>query len=223
MDFSDANDVPWYDFAGNIERMEISPDVTSIGSHAFENFTLLTEVTLPDGIRYIGEYAFGCCWNLSDLYYDGTQNEWDNIEKGDLWDIDAGLYTATGTYNLHCSEENFFFGECGDNMTWTLDTDAGRLEITGDGEMYDWGSQYEVPWYEYRSFIREVYISSGVKSIGSYAFFNCTGINNMHFGINVKTVGDWAFFNCMNLSWININEGVTDIGDCSYGIYRRSI
>ena len=131
-------------------------------------------------------------------------------------------------------------------MTWTLDTDAGGLEISGDGAMYDYRSSDEMPWYKYRTIINTVEMEEGITTIGDYAFanlisvwdiplpesvehignsafFNCTGINNMHFGINVKTVGDWAFFNCMNLSWININEGVTDIGDCSYGIYRRSI
>lgn len=40
-------------------------------------------------------------------------------------------------------------GTCGENLTWTLDTD-GTLTISGEGEMTDWNYLSNAPWYIYR-------------------------------------------------------------------------
>ena len=56
-------------------------------------------------------------------------------------------------------------GECGDNLTWTLD-DEGTLTISGTGNMTDWSSY--APWYSSRSSIKNVIIGNSVTSIGSY-------------------------------------------------------
>ena len=65
-------------------------------------------------------------------------------------------------------------GECGadgDNVTWTLD-DTGTLTISGEGEMFDFASKKECPWYELRQLIKNVKIESGVTSIGDNADIN---------------------------------------------------
>ena len=36
-------------------------------------------------------------------------------------------------------------GECGDNLTWTLD--GGTLTISGTGDMTDWIYDSYAPWY----------------------------------------------------------------------------
>jgi hypothetical protein len=53
-------------------------------------------VTIPDSVECIGYYAFDCCDSLTDVYYQGTQEQWDEIyiEEGN-WP----LLSATIHYN----------------------------------------------------------------------------------------------------------------------------
>ena len=61
----------------------IIPDsVTSIGGSAFWNCTGLTSVTIPDSVTSIGGYAFYNCDNLTDIYYNGTESQWNEISIG---------------------------------------------------------------------------------------------------------------------------------------------
>lgn len=60
-------------------------------------------------------------------------------------------------------------GECGDNLTWKLDTD-GTLTISGTGDMWDY-EYASSPWYSYNSSIERIIVEEGVTRIGSYAFY----------------------------------------------------
>ena len=57
--------------------------------------------------------------------------------------------------------------DCGENCSWSLDTQTGVFIINGEGAMknYDFSA---IPWP--RSLIYSVQISDGITSIGNYAF-----------------------------------------------------
>ena len=101
-------------------------------------------------------------------------------------------------------------GECGDNLTWTLD-DQGTLTISGTGKMkdYDWG---KAPWFDSRDSIQRVEIGSGVTSIGSYAFQDCSSLTGITIPESVTSIGYDAFYYCSSLTSITIPESVTSIG-----------
>ena len=63
----------------------------------FSGANRLTTVYLTNSITRIGFYSFVSCANLSDIYYDGTLEEWNLIELVDGWDYD------TGNYVIHCT------------------------------------------------------------------------------------------------------------------------
>ena len=44
-----------------------------------------------------------------------------------------------------------------------------------------------------------------VTSIGSYAFYNCSGLTSVTIGRSVKSIGSYAFYNCSSLMSINFN------------------
>ena len=75
-----------------------------------------------------------------------------------------------------------YTGTTGD-CTYTLDTSAGTLVISGSGAMEDYSSytsglsfSSSAPWYSYRSYVKTVTIEDGVTSIGRFCavdIFNC--------------------------------------------------
>ena len=66
----------------NIRKVCVSNSVVAIGWLAFEGCNNLTSITIPNSVMSIGDSAFRYCDNLKDVYYTGTQEEWNNIYIG---------------------------------------------------------------------------------------------------------------------------------------------
>lgn len=47
----------------------------------FQNCTSLSHVTIPNSVKLIGGHCFMNCPNLTEITFNGTQEEWNNIEK----------------------------------------------------------------------------------------------------------------------------------------------
>ncbi len=109
-----------------------------------------------------------------------------------------------------------YSGTCGADLTWTLDTETGVLEITGTGDMTNWSSYSSVPWYSYRTSVKAVDIGNSVTSIGNYAFCYCTNLTSVTIGNSVTSIGDYAFYGCSKLTAVTIGSGVTSIGDNAF-------
>lgn len=82
-------------FADN-GTVTIPNSVTSIGDSAFES-SGLTSVTIGSSVTSIGEGAFDVCDALTDVYYGGTEAQWNAIEIGDYNDPleNATIHYAT--------------------------------------------------------------------------------------------------------------------------------
>lgn len=57
-DFKYNEDAPWIKYAALVNSIVFEGEITSIGDHAFYNFTALTSVKLPDSIVKIGKNSF---------------------------------------------------------------------------------------------------------------------------------------------------------------------
>ena len=99
-------------------------------------------------------------------------------------------------------------GKCGDDLTWTLDTN-GTLTISGQGHMVI-DTDYS-PWYDHRDRITNVVIEEGVYSIAANAFAHCEEIKQAKIAGTVTEIGAEAFLWCKNLESVTIPESVTAI------------
>ena len=82
-----------------LTSVSIGDGVTSIGYYAFRDCSSLTNVTIGDGVTSIGERAFEYCDSLRTVYYNGTEEEWNNIDiedyNFDLTDADIYYYSES--------------------------------------------------------------------------------------------------------------------------------
>jgi len=85
---------------GKLSGSYTIPDsVTTISEGAFERCISLTSMSIPDSITTIGDWAFYECTRLSDVYYKGTESQWNAISVGSGNDA---LASARIHYNHIC-------------------------------------------------------------------------------------------------------------------------
>ncbi|MGN1481473.1 leucine-rich repeat protein [Porcipelethomonas sp.] len=108
-------------------------------------------------------------------------------------------------------------GTCGDNVTFTLDSDTGELIISGSGDM-DFPTTYysDLPFYSYKDVITSVVIENGVTSIEDYSFMSCASIENIVIPEGVISIGKKAFNGCSSLNKVIIPDSVESVGEQAF-------
>ena len=94
------------------------------------------------------------------------------------------LFIVVFTLSFSVCAEVIESGECGDNLTWTLD-DEGTLVISGTGDMWDYDSLDTTPW---RASSKKVVLEKGVTYICDGAFYGCTALKTVYYQ---GTEEDW--------------------------------
>ena len=201
-DYADASSVPWNGSVGAIRKVMIEESVTNIGAYAFSDCTNLNSVTIPTKVTKIGDDAFKNCTNLTDVYYAGTQGDWNGVNKGN----ENGCLTNASISYCIC-------GATGNeaNVKWALD-DNGTLTISGSGAMADYGLFMNKPWDASIAAIKTVVIENGVTNVGAFAFYNCTSLASVTIPNSVESIGGGAFGGCSKLQSVTIPDSVKTIG-----------
>ncbi len=108
------------------------------------------------------------------------------------------------------SQAEMLTGECGDSVTYSLDTATGVMTISGEGAMENFGWS-SAPWYYNRNSIKEVVIEEGVTTVGKYAFMECPQLTKVTLPDGLVDIKDSAFYFCSNLAEADIPVSVKTI------------
>ena len=141
---------------------------------------------------------------------------WRNPETGQVEEISTESYWSksggmrfnfvimgAGDYVLAQKADATVSGSCGDNLTWTYDSDY-TLTISGSGEMdnYDESGSTQ-PWYKYGESVMRLVLEEGITSIGDYAFtYNCRFPDTITIPASVTRIGAGAFSDMFTTKFI---------------------
>lgn len=86
----------------SLTSIEFPNSVTIISKYILYGCENLTSITIPASVTNINEGAFYNCTALTNINYGGTQEQWNAITKGpiwnsSMWDENTGAYTITCT------------------------------------------------------------------------------------------------------------------------------
>ena len=110
------------------------------------------------------------------------------------------------------------YGTCGDNLTWTLDSN-GTFIISGSGDMESYSGQNLSPWHQYgygNQNIKKVIIEEGVTSISYCSFDNCQKLESVTLPSSLIAIKGNAFSNCFSLSNVTLPDNLEEIGKSAF-------
>lgn len=126
----------YYAFGGctGLKFITIPNGTTSIDGSVFVGCTGLTSIIIPDSVTSIGDSAFDGCTGLTDVYYTGSEEQWNEIDIDESNEplLNATIhynyvphehsYTAELTKAATCTEDGImtYTCSCGDSYTETV-------------------------------------------------------------------------------------------------------
>lgn len=192
----------------SLKSVKIPSNADTIYRSAFGGCTSLESITIPESVRLIEEYAFYDCSKLKDIYYLGTEQEWNkiDIEDDSVGENNAVLKNATihyneeialFTYNLNNDGKSVAIVKCDQSASEvTIPSEIKGLPVT----VIDSGA------FESCENLTNITILESVEEIRYSAFENCTNLESITIPKNVKFIGADAFYRCGNLTNIDIDS-----------------
>ena len=86
-------------YCDSIESVNIPYGTTWIGDGAFTACSGMKSITIPNSVTGIGEWAFSGCDALKDVYYSGTEKQWEEL-KAEMGAENTPIENATIHYNI---------------------------------------------------------------------------------------------------------------------------
>ena len=104
---------------------------------------------------------------------------------------------------------------CGATTTWAL-TPVGTDEWDDATKMLTVKSNPGDDAYNGVTDIEHLVISEGVTSIGSSAFYDCSGIASISFPNSLTSIGSMAFYGCSGIASISFPNSLTSIANWAF-------
>ena len=101
-----------------------------------------------------------------------------------------------------------------ENISWSI-SDKGVLTISGTGAIKDFDPLKPDEWHELDSNdkITKIIIGEGITEIGDYAFYKCGDATSVVLPKSLRSVGNFAFMNCSKITEFVFKNGLTDLGE----------
>lgn len=219
-----------FDGCQNLLSVNIPKGVKKIGESSFRTCKSLVSITIPSAVESIGASAFAWCEKLSSItcLRDtpptlSSSSAFNYIQDGCVLHVKPGCkyayYYADGWDTFEIIDdavEGTIDGVCGPDVSFEFDKASGTLVLSGTGNMFDYQTYNDIPWYQYRNEIKSIEIGNGVTNIGDYAFYDCNKLNSVYIPNSVTNIGTRAFQKCTSLLAVSIPNSVTNIESSAF-------
>ncbi len=217
-------------------KLVIPEGMTVIEDDAFFRTPELTAIEIPGSVTEIGEGAFMQCESLASIvvspdnkYYKSVDNcclskdgrrlifgcKNSIIPEGVTEICCAAFSGCAGLTSVEIPESVntvgglCFYGCSGLSSIIVSENNAGFVSVnncclTKDKETLVFGCKDSI-------------IPEGVKTIGGFAFRNCTGLTSIEIPDSVTKIDDCAFSGCSGLTSVKLPSGKIEIGDQAFG------
>lgn len=91
-------------WCNRIASVSIPNSVRLIGNHAFDCCKALENITIPNTVTSIGKNAFLDCIKLNTVCYDGSEEDWRAISKGEKYSIADSIITYCAGVKITLSD-----------------------------------------------------------------------------------------------------------------------
>ena len=166
--------------------------VTTIGVCAFDGFSSLTSIVIPNSITMIDNTAFQWCYNLESII----------VEKGNtVYHSEGNCLIETVSKTLIVGCKNSVIPSDGSVIRIGDDAFHGRDNLTSiviPNSVIKIGSHA----FRYCSDLTKVVIGNSVTEIYSFAFDGCDGLTSIVITPSITYIGSCAFQSCSSLTSI---------------------
>ena len=191
----------------NLVNVELSNGIIHIGMRAFFDCYNLNGIEIPSTVVSIGDYAFYGCGSLANL----------KIGNG-VESIGTGAFSGCSNLtSIEIPESVTFIG----GGAFIGCTNASSIAVAEANLVYDSRNScnaiIETAANTLLLGCQKTVIPNSVASIGSSAFYGCTGLTSIVIPNSVANIGSSAFYGCTGLTSIVIPNSVTNIGEGVFG------
>ena len=179
-----------------LTEITIPNSVKNIGDQAFFSCYNLTSIEIPDSVKSIGEYAFSSCRGLTSIV---IPNSVTSI-GGSAFSGCSGLTSIEIPDSVTSIGEGAFYG-CGGLTSITIPNSVTSIGVGA---------------FNYCQQLKSITIGNGVTSIGDYTFNGCRILETVIIPNSITSIGKCAFCDCEKLTSITSLEGVTSIGNSAF-------
>ena len=194
---------PWYQYAGQINKVVVGDYVTRIGYDAFAHMGNLTQVTIGSRVSSIGNEAFYKCGNLLTVTIPAsvTEIEYSAFRYcGNLARVNFAPGSKLKTIG------NDAFRECRNLLVLEL---PNELTYIGERVFQDCAN------------LMSVTFGKKIKTIGYSAFENCDQLRDVEFPASIRTIAGRAFYDCDALISTTIPYGLQELGSYAFSGCNR--
>ena len=180
--------------------------VARIGDYAFASDSLITLLSLGEGVRYIGDYAFNSCKRVSSLTLPASL---DSVHVRAFVGM-AGVQTLTiadadSPLQLFGIGQSFYGSSAFSHLTALETAYVGRNLLPTPND-----TRFSTPFYN--AAMKHLTVGNHVTTLGTDEFNGCQRLEQVQLGSNIASIGQRAFYNNTSLLAITIPDRVTAIG-----------
>ncbi|MBE6751629.1 MAG: DUF4132 domain-containing protein [Ruminococcaceae bacterium] len=170
-------------YTGKETEVGIPEGVTKIGDRCFANSTKIKTVTIPKTVKKIGAFAFINCTTLDTIVFCG----------GNIVFLLAAFYGCNALKSIEITDINNWVTCSFENIQANPLCYAKKFLING-------------------SEVEDVTVTTNIKSLSDYIFYNCNSLKSIVLPENLQSIGESAFYSCSSLQKIVLPDSVVKFG-----------